>query len=193
MRTIARLGLGQRGLYFGLGLAVGLGLAAHGVAASSVSTPCRSGGTTKPPVAVSRPAHQVQLFVSGQHRWRLTLTKVAVVSQLTGTSQTYHAQGKYVVVFLSAQNMGKVPQEILMDQNFALRDGQGRQFGLAETDPNLAAREQYKLDWTVTDVQPTFSVRVAFVFDVARDARGLTLVNVPLGGDRTQKLFTLRI
>jgi hypothetical protein len=80
-----------------------------------------------------------------------------------------------------------------MDQNFALRDGQGRQFGVAETDPNLAAREQYKLDWTVNDVQPTFSVRVAFVFDVARDAHGFTLVNVPSFSDTTQKLFTLGI
>jgi hypothetical protein len=108
-----------------------------------------------------------------------------------GTSQTYHAQGKYVVVFLTVQNTGKAPQEILMDQTFALRDGQGRQFGLADTEPNLAAREQYKLDWTVTDVQPTFSAHVAFVFDVARDARGLTLLNVPSFGGTTQKLFTL--
>jgi hypothetical protein len=193
MRTIRRLGLGQRGLYFGLGLAFGLALAAHGVAASSVSTPCRNGGTTKPPVTPSHPVHQVQMFASGQHRWRLTLQRVAVVPQLVGTSQTFHAQGKYVVVFLSAQNMGKVPQEILMDQNFALRDAQGRQFGLADTEPNLAAREQYKLDWTVEDVQPTFSARVAFVFDVAHDAHGLTLLNVPSFGGTTQKLFTLGI
>jgi hypothetical protein len=190
---IGRLGRGPRGLYFGLGLAVGLGLAAHGVAASTVSTPCPSPGATKQPVAVAHPAHQVRVFVSGQHRWLLTLQRVAVVPHLVGASQTYHAQGKYVVVFLRAQNMGKVPQEILMDQNFALRDAQGRQFGLADTEPNLAAREQYKLDWTVTDVQPTFSAHVAFVFDVAGDARGLTLLNVPSFGGTTQKLFTLGI
>ena len=40
-------------------------------------------------------------------------------------------------------------------------------------------------------MQPTFSVRVAFVFDVARDARGLTLLNVPSFGGAPQKLFTL--
>jgi hypothetical protein len=32
-----------------------------------------------------------------------------------------------------------------------------------------------------------------FVFDVARDAHGLTLVNAPLFSDRTPKLFTLGI
>jgi hypothetical protein len=35
-------------------------------------------------------------------------------------------------------------------------------------------------------VQPTFSVRVAFVFDVARDARGLTLLKVPSFGSAPQ-------
>jgi hypothetical protein len=47
MRMIGQLGRGPRGLYFGLGLAVGLGLAAHGVAASTVSTPCPSPGAAK--------------------------------------------------------------------------------------------------------------------------------------------------
>jgi hypothetical protein len=73
MRTIGRRGLGQRGLTFGLGLAVGLSLAAYGVAASSVSTPCPSPGVTKQPGASVHAAHQVRVFVSGQHRWRLML------------------------------------------------------------------------------------------------------------------------
>jgi len=52
-------------------------------------------------------------------------------------------------------------------------------------------REQYKLQYPSEDVQPTFSEHVAFVFDVARDAHGLALLNVPLYGGTTQKLFTL--
>jgi hypothetical protein len=109
MRTIRRLGRGPRGLYFGLGLAVGLGLAAHGVAASSVSTPCPSPGVTKQPVAASHPTHQAQLFVSGQHRWRLSLKGVALTSVLHGTDETSRARGKYVVVFMTAQNVGTKP------------------------------------------------------------------------------------
>jgi hypothetical protein len=190
---IGRLGRGPRGLYFGLGLAFGLAVAAHGVAASSVSTPCRSGGTTKQPGAQVHPAHQAQLFVHGQHRWWLTLTGVAVEPQLQGEFGTYHARGKFVVVFMTAQNKGTRPQSLFWDQDFAVTDAQGRQFGRASSDVNSAAYQHYKLDDYFDDVQPTFSARVAVVFDVASDARGLALVNVPAFGGTTQKLFTLRI
>jgi hypothetical protein len=49
------------------------------------------------------------------------------------------------------------------------------------------------VDDSIDQVQPTFSAHVTFLFDVARDARGLTLVNVPSFGGTTQKLFTLGI
>jgi Domain of unknown function (DUF4352) len=193
MRTIARLARGPRGLYFGLGLAVGLALAAHGVAASSVSTPCPRPAATTRPVAVPHPAHQAQLFVGGQHKWRLTLERVVVTAQIKGDDQTSHAQGKYVVVMLRAQNTGKVPQDLYLDQNFALRDAQGRRFSLDTGNADSAAREQYKLEYSTEDVQPTFSEHVAFVFDIARDAHGLALLNVPSFGGSTQKLFTLGV
>jgi hypothetical protein len=95
------------------------------------------------------------------------------------------------VVFLTEQNVGKAPQDLGIDQDFALTDAQGRQFGLGSSDANVAASDQYKLDAAFSDVQPTFSAHVAFVFDVASDARGLTLVNAPCCGDPTHKLFTL--
>jgi Domain of unknown function (DUF4352) len=142
---------------------------------------------------VAHPAHQAQLFVADKHMWRLTLTRVAVISELHGTYDSSRARGKYVVVFMTAQNVGKVPQTLAIDQDFAVTDAQGRQFGRANSDANSAAYQKYKLDDYYDTVQPTFSERVAVVFDVARDARGLTLVNVPLFSDRTQKLFTLGI
>jgi len=89
---------------------------------------------------VAHPAHQVRVFVNGQHKWRLTLERVVVTPQIKGDDQTYHAQGKYVVVMLRAQNTGTVPQDLQLDQNVALRDAQGRQFSLGEISPNLAAR-----------------------------------------------------
>jgi hypothetical protein len=195
--TINTLGLsfGQRGFSFGLGLAVGLGFTVHGAAASGVSTACRGSGTTKQPVArtVAHPAPKAQLFVSGQHRWRLSLQRVTVVPQVQGSSGTYHAKGKYVVVVLGVQNVGKAPQTLYFDQDFALTDAQGRQFGTAASEVDTAAVEQYKVTDPVEDVQPTFSAHVAFVFDVAADARGLTLMNVPSFGGATQKHFTLGI
>jgi hypothetical protein len=193
MRTIRRQGLGQRGLYFGLGLAVGLGLAAHGVAASSVSTPCPSPGATKQPVAVAHPAHQVRVFVNGQHKWRLTLDRVVVTPQVHGDLGTYRAHGKYVVVFLTAQNVGKAPQTLYFDQNFALTDAQGRQFSTASGEADTAAAEQYKRDDSSDAVQPSFSAHTSVIFDVARDAHGFALLNVPLYGGAPQKLFTLGI
>lgn len=192
MATIKRRGLAGRGFYFGAGIAVGLGLAAHGAAASVIRTACRSGGTSKPPAAASRPAHQSTLFVGEGHRWQLTLTRVAVVPQVHDDMGTYRAQGKYVIVFMTAQNAGKAPQTIGFDQNFALTDAQGRQFGLASAEVNTTAYDQYKLDFAYnTQVQPTFSAHVGFVFDVAPDAHGLRLLNVPAFGGSTQKLFTL--
>jgi hypothetical protein len=152
MKTIHRWDLGPRGLTFGLGLACGLALAAHGVAASSVSTPCPRPGTTKQPVAVAHPAHQTQVLVSGQHRWRLTLERVVVTAQIKGDDQTYRAQGKYIVVMLRAQNTDKVPQGLYLDQNFALSDAQGRRFSLDTGDADSAAREQYKLEYSTEDV-----------------------------------------
>ena len=192
-RAQSTLGAIQRGLYVGLGLAMGLGLAAHGVGASSVSTPCRSGGPPAHPVALSHPAHQAQLFVAGQHRWRLALTGVTVVQHLQSAFATARARGQYVVVFVTAQNVGKQPQTLGFDQNFALVDAQGRQFGLAGSDPTIAAYQQYKLDSYWDAVQPTFNARVALVFDVAADAHGFALVNAPPFGGSTQKVFTLGI
>jgi hypothetical protein len=108
---------------------VGLGLAAHGAAASTLSTACRSGSATKPPGGVSHPTHQAHLFVSDQHRWWLTLTRAAVSPPLRGPYARAH--GKYVVVFMTAQNVGKVPQDLGLDQDFAVVDAQGRRFGFA--------------------------------------------------------------
>jgi hypothetical protein len=118
---------------------------------------------------------------------------VAVVPQVKGESGTYHAKGKYVVVFFTAQNVGKAPQTLYIDQNVALTDAQGRQFSHASGEADTAAAEQYKVDDSIDAVQPTFSARVSAIFDVAPDAHGLTMVNVPLFEDRTQKLFTLGI
>jgi hypothetical protein len=193
MRTIRRLGLGPCGLTFGLGLAFGLAVAARGAAASSVSTPCPSPGVTKQPVAVAHPAHQVRAFVSGQHRWRLTLDRVVVTPQVHGNLGTYRARGKYMVVFLTAKNVGKAPQTLYFDQNFALTDAQGRQFSTAGGEADTAAAEQYKRDDSSDAVQPSFSAHTSVIFDVARDAHGLALLNVPLYGGATQKLFPLSL
>jgi hypothetical protein len=54
-----------------------------------------------------------------------------------------------------------------------------------------AASEQYKLDDSIDEVQPTFSAHVSVLFDVAADAHRLTLVNAPAFDSGTHKLFTL--
>jgi hypothetical protein len=82
---------------------------------------------------------------------------------------------------------------LFTDEDFAVLDAQGRQFGRASATVLTDAEQQYKRDDSIDQVQPTFSARVVFVFDVATDAHGFTLVNVPLFSDTTQKLFRLGI
>ena len=116
----------------------------------------------------------------------------AFVAYIEDAYYSYNAQGKYVLVFLTAQNLDKQPQTLGYDQNFTLADAQGRTFSQANKG-NSTAVKQYNLDDTGTTVQPSFTIHTVFLFDIATDAHGLTLHNADTDGTNPRTLFSLGI
>jgi hypothetical protein len=87
---------------------------------------------------------------------------------------TQTAKGKFVVVFMDVTNIGTDPGEV-GSNSFQLRDSKGRNFSLADTDPELAGARQYARSPVYTTIQPSITEPSLFVFDVPTDATGYLL------------------
>lgn len=142
----------------------------------------------QPPVTNSK---TIILTMAGDP-WKLTLTRVTTMQRVHDDYNSYTAQGKYVLVFLTIQNMGKKPATPYSDQNFTLTDGQGRTFSV-DSNADTTAGTQNNLDNSNSTVQPTFTIHTVFLFDVAKDATGLTLHNAESDGSNARTLFPLGI
>jgi len=142
--------------------------------------------TTPAPVALNAPI-DVSL---DNHPWHLVLTGVQSPASVSDISGTYTPKGKYVLVFVTAQNTGTAPATLYYNQNFVVRDSQGRRFSVTTGSADTAASNQNNLDDSTTTVQPTFTIHTSFLFDVAPDAQGLVLQNAPYYGD-IQNLVSL--
>ena len=144
------------------------------------------------PTPSSASRNQTLALTMNGHRWVLTLTRVVVAHTVHDDYNSYTARGKYILVFLTAQNLDKQPQDLNYDENFTVVDAQGRTFSLADNGGSTVVN-QYNLDDTSTTVQPTFTIHTVFLFDVAKDAVGLSLHNAETDGSNARTLFNLGI
>jgi len=95
-----------------------------------------------------------------------------VDSRRVATIQGTAAKGIFALVFLEVTNLGNEPDEA---RSFSLRDQQGRTF-TGSLDGVLAAIRDRKGDSYGSTVQPSLTAKQVFVFDVASDASGFTIV-----------------
>lgn len=191
----------HRVAYLGIGLVAGLLVAGHNAPrnpialAQQVLMACGTATPEAKPAATAGPTIPKKSVVTiklNGHLWRLTYSGASIHSSIHSTWGTSRARGKFVFVFLTAQNMDKRPQFLAYDQNFALVDSQGRTFSW-DADPNTAviAEQTFKRDDAASEVEPTLSAQVVFTFDVAVDAHGFVLVNTDEFSGSTTKLYAL--
>lgn len=83
--------------------------------------------------------------------------------------------GVFVVAFLDVYNAGYESDKVGESDSFRVRDSVGRAFDLAPLMAQHGAREKYRLPTVFDTIQPGFTVRMVFVFDVLRQHSGLQL------------------
>ncbi len=123
--------------------------------------------------------------------WRIQVTSVKALSTVQDSTDTYTAQGKYIMVFMTVTNVGTKPANFYLDQNLVILDSQGRQFSHADSFADTTADNEFNVDDSFTTVQPSFTIHTALLFDIASDANGLILANTDILGDNPQNLFNL--
>lgn len=124
--------------------------------------------------------------------WDITLKWARTMSLIVNRSDNtiIHPQGKYIILAMDVKNLGNDPARLDSDQDFRLRDSQGHNFSTASDDSAEYELTNW-LHWIADTetVQPTFTIRTAFVFDVAKNSHGFTLYNSSYS--RTQRLFAV--
>lgn len=86
------------------------------------------------------------------------------------------ASGRYIVVLLDVTNAGTESTYVSTFNSFRLRDGVGRLFDMADGYAQSAAQSQYGRKGTYATIQPGFTERMVFVFDVVPGSSGFSLV-----------------
>lgn len=87
-------------------------------------------------------------------------------------------QGKFLVVVMDITNNGLQSDSVGIYSSFYAKDSDERQFDLAELTVQWAAEDQYDLDGVYTDIQPGFTARMVFAFDVIPSSQIFTLVSL---------------
>jgi len=86
--------------------------------------------------------------------------------------------GKFLVVVMDVTNNGLESDSAGRYSAFAVKDSEERQFDMAELTVQWAAEDQYDLEGVYTDIQPGFTIRHVFVFDVLPNSQIFTLVSL---------------
>ncbi len=121
----------------------------------------------------------LRLSLSG-HPWQLRLTH-AFVTHSVGASYTtpLFAKGKYIILSFEALNLSKQPNDLYSGEDFLILDSSGRTFSV-DSRATSYAQTQYGAGDSF-QVQPSFTNHISFVFDIAKDANHLRLLNHPYG------------
>lgn len=138
-----------------------------------------------PPTATAVPAPRSDIIgqtlefngLFDKGKMRGTVTDVKEVQTIPGDDfyKGVTAKGKFVVVFMTVTNIGTDSTQV-SKYSFRLRDIKGRKFDMADLDAEWAAKATYKRSMYYEDIQPGLSEQSVFVFDVAPDATGYSLV-----------------
>jgi hypothetical protein len=85
------------------------------------------------------------------------------------------ANGKFICILARSTNLG-LKSSFIYSGPVAVKDQRGRLFDFAPFAAQGAAAKFYNVNNYITTVQPSFSVDIVIVFDVATDSEGLTFV-----------------
>jgi hypothetical protein len=88
------------------------------------------------------------------------------------------AQGKFLVVVMNITNNGLQGDSVDRYMSFVAKDTANRQFDLADIFAQMAAKDQYNLGGVYTTIQPGFTARMVFVFDVLPASPTFTLISL---------------
>ena len=86
--------------------------------------------------------------------------------------------GVFVVVIMDVESHGLTSDEVGRYGSFKAKDSVGRQFDIAELEVLWAAEDEYGYDSVYEAIQPGFTKRLIFVFDVLPASEDLHLVSL---------------
>ena len=105
---------------------------------------------------------------------RLLVTERRFGSQVGENRDGVDAQGRFVVIALTARNTGMDP--ITLGDRIQLLDELGRSYSpLPEASATAALRDPAREDGLTVELQPGLTVDFVLVFDVPEEAKGLRL------------------
>ncbi len=108
-----------------------------------------------------------------------TTVKSEFLSSITPhTGAPLSAQGIFLVVIMDVKNSGLTSDSVSLVNSFKVQDDANRAFDLAETKVQTAAKDQYNLRGATDSIQPGFTTRMVFVFDVLPTSQGLSLIAI---------------
>lgn len=85
--------------------------------------------------------------------------------------------GVFVVVTMDVTNTGLESDAVGIYSAFRVQDDAGRKFDMAGMSAQTAAQNQYKLPGAYGTLQPGFTLRMVFVFDVLPASAGMHLLS----------------
>lgn len=94
------------------------------------------------------------------------------------TSGPVYPYGIFVVAVIDVTNTGLQSDEVGRYGSFGVRDSAGRQFDIAELEVLWAAEDEYGYDSVYEAIQPGFTRRLVFAFDVLSISQDLHLVSL---------------
>ena len=105
---------------------------------------------------------------------RLLVTERRFGSQVGENRDGVNAQGRFVVIALTARNVGVDP--IMLGDRVQLFDDLGRSYSpVPEASATAAMRNPEREDGLAVELQPGLTVDFVLVFDVPEEAKGLRL------------------
>ena len=110
----------------------------------------------------------------GYGDWGYLVSSVEHLDKITNDSKVLVPGGSYAVVHLTVTNNGKEPRS-LSAADFALVDDQGRRYSVESDATSMDSAALGLPNLLSVAVQPGLSKNSVIVFDVPKDARGLTL------------------
>ncbi|MBI4289519.1 MAG: DUF4352 domain-containing protein [Chloroflexi bacterium] len=138
-------------------------------------TPQATSTATPTPAAVTTLGLQAQSgrpFTFGNGLY--TVDKTGRASEFTDRTTSVKPSGTFLLVFLSVANRGREPLTF-SPSDFTLYDREGRKFTALREATKLAASLNEKRDVFGEALQPGLSMEAIIVFDIPKDAAGLSL------------------
>lgn len=134
--------------------------------------------TEAPPTETPLPTTPPQPIPVGEsitcHGMRVVAQSSEIRDSLGGTPAPQG--GQFLITIAHVTNVGFEPNDISRF-DVAVRDSQGRKFRMAELEAQWAAQDLYGYEGVYTDISPSLSETLVFVWLIAPGATGMSFVS----------------